>query len=217
MKFKLFALMGVVSLAAGLVFAEDAATLFNSKCASCHGKDGKGNPSMSKVFKVEDSALDLTDGATLGKSDDELNGITAKGSGKMPAYEGKIQPADIAALTAHSRKLAGGQTAKVEAAPAAGADKPVANANAGAASGLYQSKCASCHGKDGKGNPAMANVFKVDKSALDLSDQGTQAKSGADLMQVTKKGMGKMPAYEGKLKDDEINSLTAHIKSLGGK
>jgi cytochrome c6 len=90
--------------------APDGAKNFGAKCASCHGKDGKGNAAMSKVFKVDPSALDLTDKATLDKTDADLDAVTAKGFKKMPAYAGKMTEAEIAALTAHVRTLGAAKT-----------------------------------------------------------------------------------------------------------
>ncbi len=81
---------------------------------------------------------------------------------------------------------------------------------------IYAAKCASCHGKDLKGNPAMAKVFKVDPSALNLVDKETLTKTDADLIATTTKGKGKMPAQAGKLKPEEITDLVAYIRSSDG-
>ena len=90
--------------------------LFDTKCASCHGKDLKGSAPMAKVFKVEPAKLDLTGAETAAKSDEELNKITAKGMGKMPAYEKSLKPAEIAGLTAYIRSITPAK--KAESAPA---------------------------------------------------------------------------------------------------
>ncbi len=99
--------MSLVAITASGWAAEDPIqTLYNQKCASCHGKDGKGAASMAKMFKVEMSALDLTDKATLDKKDEVLDALTAKGVGKMPAYGTKLKADEIKALTAYFRGLA---------------------------------------------------------------------------------------------------------------
>jgi mono/diheme cytochrome c family protein len=41
--------------------------------------------------------------------------------------------------------------------------------------------------------------------------------SDDDLIQVTRDGRGKMPAYAGKLTDDQIKAVVAHIRTLQGK
>ena len=71
----------------------------------------------------------------------------------------------------------------------------------------YKAKCAMCHGPDGsKENPAMG--MKA------LSGPDVQKKSDAQLIEATTKGVGKMPAYAGKLSDDEIKATVAFIRTL---
>lgn len=113
-KFSLM-LVGGFMMSIGLTFAADAvpaaggnniAALYASKCASCHAKDGKGNPAMAKVFKLDPAALSLVSEAVAKKEDKELTAVTTNGHAKMPAYKGKISEADIAGLTAYIRTLA---------------------------------------------------------------------------------------------------------------
>lgn len=84
----------------------DGKTLFASKCASCHGKDGKGNPAMAKMFKVAPAALDLTSAATQEKTDEALVAVVRDGRGKMPAQKGKLMGRDFTVLVQHIRGLA---------------------------------------------------------------------------------------------------------------
>jgi cytochrome c6 len=92
-----------------------------------------------------------------------------------------------------------------------------ADAGTDAAAKTYAAKCVSCHAKDGKGNAAMAKVFKVEPAALDLVKDSSLAKSDADLAKLTTDGKDKMPAYKGKLTDSEITGLVAYIRSLAPK
>lgn len=86
--------------------AEDASkTLYAQKCSSCHAKDGKGNPAMAKMFKLEATALDLTAKTTVDKKDEELIAITTTGHGKMPAYGEKLKAEQIASLVVYIRSL----------------------------------------------------------------------------------------------------------------
>ena len=82
---------------------------------------------------------------------------------------------------------------------------------------LYTAKCAMCHGKDFKGNPAMAKMFKLEPSALSLVSKEVQAKKDADLTEIVKKGKNKMPALGEKLKPEEIAGLIAYIRSSAPK
>jgi mono/diheme cytochrome c family protein len=79
------------------------------------------------------------------------------------------------------------------------------------AKALYQSKCAMCHGADGKGETPIGKKTDVH----DFASADVKKQSDADLEQVTKKGKNKMPAYDGKLKDSEIKDLVAYIRQLG--
>ncbi len=72
---------------------------------------------------------------------------------------------------------------------------------------LFKAKCAMCHGPDGsKENAAMG--------VKPLSGAEVQKASDADLTAAITKGKGKMPAYGGKLTDDQIKSLVAYVRTL---
>ncbi len=78
---------------------------------------------------------------------------------------------------------------------------------------LYKSKCQMCHGADGTGNTPAGKSTKVhsftDPDVLKMSDD--------DLIAVTTNGKNKMPAYKGKLTDDQIKGLIAYIHTLQKK
>lgn len=86
--------------------ADDAAKLYETKCASCHGADGKGVEAKTKSLKVEMAALDLVDKDSLAKGSDQWIKIITNGEKKMPKYTGKIPDADIAALDKYVRGMA---------------------------------------------------------------------------------------------------------------
>lgn len=82
-----------------------------------------------------------------------------------------------------------------------------ADAQAGAA--MYKTKCASCHGADGKGKAAL--------KTQDLASAAVQNMSDAELTAITTNGKGKMPAYGKSLKPEQIQDLVAYIRSLAKK
>jgi mono/diheme cytochrome c family protein len=89
-----------------------------------------------------------------------------------------------------------------------------AEASADAGAKVYAAKCASCHAKDGTGNPTMAKVFKVEPEKVSVVSDAALAKSDADLAKTTSEGAGKMPAYKGKLTDAQIADVVAYIRTL---
>ena len=83
------------------------------------------------------------------------------------------------------------------------------NAQADAAS-LYKTKCQVCHGADGKGETTMGKKL----GAKDFHAPEVAKLSDAELFDITKKGKNKMPAYDGKITDDQIKDLVKYIRTL---
>jgi mono/diheme cytochrome c family protein len=77
----------------------------------------------------------------------------------------------------------------------------------------YKSKCQMCHAADGSGNTAAGKSMKTPS----LLSPDLVSKSDADLIAVTKNGLGKMPAYSGKLTDAQIKDVIAFIRTLQKK
>ncbi len=77
------------------------ATLYKSKCAACHGPDGKGDTVMGKKLIARDFNLP----EIMKAKDQELIDITTKGKNKMPAFEKKLTDVQIKALVAYIRGL----------------------------------------------------------------------------------------------------------------
>mgnify|MGYP003577864185 CR=1 FL=1 len=84
-------------------------------------------------------------------------------------------------------------------------------ADAGAGKAIYEKSCVSCHGKDGKGNPAMAKV--LGEKGLDLTSKDATQKSDEQLLKIISEGAGKMPAQKSLTKDDQKQVLT-YVRSL---
>jgi mono/diheme cytochrome c family protein len=78
------------------------------------------------------------------------------------------------------------------------------------AAALYKTKCQTCHGADGKGNTPMGPKLGV----RDFHSPVVAKESDALLFTITKSGKNKMPAYNGKLTDDQIKDLVKYIRSL---
>ncbi|HJR07554.1 MAG TPA: c-type cytochrome [Pyrinomonadaceae bacterium] len=80
----------------------DARELFEGKCATCHGKDGR-----AKTFKAKfNKARDLTDAAWQASvSDERIYNSIANGRGKMPAFAKKFSREEIETLASYVRSL----------------------------------------------------------------------------------------------------------------
>src|SRR5579884_2555428 len=74
-----FGLCTATSFAAGNATAGKA--VYDSKCKTCHGAEGQGNPGMAKMMKVEMKRLGGAD--VEGMRDEELKNTITKGKGKM--------------------------------------------------------------------------------------------------------------------------------------
>jgi mono/diheme cytochrome c family protein len=83
---------------------------FASKCAGCHGKDGKGQTTMGKKLSIKD----LTDAKVQAAAKDDAweksitDGVKdASGKVVMQGNKGKISPEDIKALVKVCRDFKG--------------------------------------------------------------------------------------------------------------
>jgi mono/diheme cytochrome c family protein len=79
--------------------------------------------------------------------------------------------------------------------------------------GDFKAKCAMCHGGDGAGSSATGKALKV----RDLGSADVQGQTDAQLNDIVTNGKGKMPAYKGKLTDEQIKELVGFIRSLAKK
>lgn len=85
------------------------------------------------------------------------------------------------------------------------------SATAQDAASLYKTKCAMCHGADGKGETSVGKSTGV----RSFSSPEVQKESDAELTQITNKGKAKMPAYESKLTEAQVKELVAYVRQLG--
>jgi mono/diheme cytochrome c family protein len=78
---------------------------------------------------------------------------------------------------------------------------------------LFVSKCAICHGADGSARTTIGKSMKI----RDFHSSEVQKQTDADLKAIIKQGKGKMPAFEGKLTEAQIDQLIAYIRELAKK
>src|SRR6185503_18054623 len=108
MKKSTILILAIVSVALGSSNAADVQENWTKNCASCHGKDGKGDTKAGKKAEVKD----LTDSTYQASFTDEQmvkqikEGMKDKdGKEKMKPYSDKLNDEEIKALVAHVRSF----------------------------------------------------------------------------------------------------------------
>lgn len=180
--------------------------LFVTYCYLCHGVSGKGDGPLANKIKV--APADLTDGTKVGKkTDKELLGIIQGGkhSGfvneEMPKW-GKIIPASqIEDLVAYIRFIS------LSKHPLIG-DSVMGEA-------LYAKYCASCHGKNGKGDGILMNIIPM-KPADHTSSERMEKMTNEELVNKVANGTseGYMPGWKRILSDAEIAAVVSYVRIL---
>ena len=77
---------------------------------------------------------------------------------------------------------------------------------------VYVKKCAVCHGKDGQGVEKMAKMLKTE--IRDVTKITLTPELSKEWQTQIREGKNKMPAFKEKLKEAEIDSVFAYIRSL---
>ena len=73
---------------ASVASAADGKAVYGSKCAACHGADGKGQGAMGKKLGVKDLTVSKL-------TAEETEAVITSGRGKMTPFGGKLTPAEI--------------------------------------------------------------------------------------------------------------------------
>lgn len=96
-------LLLVVLVAPGAVAdaAPDGAAIFKSKCAVCHGADGKGKTPTGRSLHLKDLGSD----EVQSMKNEEMQKIIEDGKGTMPGFKNTLDQASIDALIAFIRTL----------------------------------------------------------------------------------------------------------------
>lgn len=77
---------------------------------------------------------------------------------------------------------------------------------------IYSEKCVKCHKEDGKGGVTDFDGTKI--KAPDLTSDRQKAKPDSDYISIIEKGAKDdgMPAFKGKISDDDIKNLVRYIR-----
>ena len=213
-----------------------ARQLYRDHCIDCHDTDGRGEPSRENMRAIPDFTKHEWHRT---RSDERLVHSIREGRGKMPAMKRKLSETEVPQLVSLIRNFRGGQqlvpdepedeknsakssernnkTARengVVQIPQP--DSPAINAHvnqqADAGRGIFQRFCKSCHGTDGRGTTLRDQT----PSIPDFTSQvWQQRRSPPVLMTAILEGKGTvMPAFRGKLNEDQIRDLVAYLRAF---
>lgn len=92
----------LVSWTAAMADAPDGQSLYDKKCAMCHGKDGVAKKMAEGSANLNDAAWQKS--ATI----EAIVKVTGEGQGKMKGYTGKLTDAEILAVAEYVKTLGSG-------------------------------------------------------------------------------------------------------------
>lgn len=168
--------------------------LFGDNCAPCHGSGGQGVPGLYP---------NLADNAWLygGDPEDIHQTIVQGRNGYMPAHENKLSEGQIEAVATYVGDLADQDWAQ-------GSPDKVDQGK-----GIFhgdEAACYACHGQDAEGNQTLGAPNLADAIWFYGGDKATVKET------IAQGRKGEMPAWEDRLTESQIKTLTAYVQSLGG-
>jgi mono/diheme cytochrome c family protein len=127
----------------------------------------------------------------------------------------------IAGIAVAGVAMLGATTTEV-APPTEGPQTSVATTSAGMQTpqpdgkAIYEASCASCHGKQGRGNGRAGRV--LDPRPTDISDPDfLDSNADEELIQVLLEGKGSMAPYADVLSREELEAVMGYVRELGEK
>jgi cytochrome c6 len=78
---------------------------------------------------------------------------------------------------------------------------------------LFQEQCIGCHGPDGRAQTELGKKL----GAADLTSDAIRQQPDVELAKIVRDGKGKMPTFEKKLRDDQIQGVINYIRQLAKK
>jgi mono/diheme cytochrome c family protein len=94
-------LVRTASISSSASAAPDAASLFNSQCAQCHGRDGRAKTRRGRQTHTRDITSPEWQNDV---SDERIFNSISHGKGKMPAFN-KLSDSQIDSLVSYVRRL----------------------------------------------------------------------------------------------------------------
>jgi cytochrome c oxidase cbb3-type subunit 3 len=170
---------------------------FGNNCAPCHGSGATGSrgyPNLQDDDWLWGGSMDqihetLRVGIRSDHPETRVNDMPAFGKDQL------LEPQQIRDVSGYVLSLSGGA---------------VEGADVAAGQTIFAEQCSACHGEDAKGLQDMGGPNLTDAIWLYGGDPASV------IATVTNSNRGVMPAWEGKLDDVTLKSLTVFVHSLGG-
>jgi cytochrome c oxidase cbb3-type subunit III len=176
------------------------ASVFKTNCAQCHGSgaagvQGKGYPNLLDNDWLWGGSMEAIH-TTITHGIRNTSDADARLS-QMPAFgtDGILEKPQIAQVVQYVRQISG-------------QEHDAAEATLGMQ--IFADNCAACHNEGGTGNRDLGAPNLTDAIWLYGGDVETLTET------VTKARYGVMPAWGGKLSEDEIRAVAVYVHSLGG-
>lgn len=175
--------------------------LFADNCAACHQSGGGGKIGFYPNLSDDDWIYG-------GNPEKIMESITKGRRGYMPPYSEALDRAQIKALASYVVSLSGNKADPAMVAQG----KDLFHSHAAA--------CFYCHGDEAKGRQDIGSANLTDKVWLwaDVPGAADDAGKLAAVEKVIAGGLDKgvMPAWEGRLKPEQIKLLSVYVHELGG-
>lgn len=199
----------------------EGASLYIQHCSLCHGKKGMGEGPISmsirryprsnlfhSKYKKTVNSLDkiikvVTDGGKL--SDDSVK--------YMPPWKGQLSEKQIFAVSNFIQYLVHDNKSALVMINDLESKVPVSVKQGKI---IYMTRCAMCHGFDGKGKGRMARIVK-DPPPFNLTLSRASDEYLRKIILFGGEGVNRsiqMPAWKGELTSREITSVIMYIKTL---
>ena len=176
--------------------------LFADNCAACHGAGAQGKIGLFPNL-VDDDWL-------WGGTFEDIHQTIANGRlGFMPPFRDTFNAEDLRALAAFVLSLSG-ITDEHDAARVARGREIFTGEEGG---------CYYCHGKDARGMKSQGSANLTDKiwTVADVPGAPTYEAKLQAVEEVIQNGINRrMPAWKGRLSEEQIKLLTVYIHQLGG-
>ena len=209
-------------------------TIYDSRCAMCHGTTGKGDGYAAPWLHPR--PRDFTEGKYKFRStesgsiptDDDLRQVVLNGlhGTSMPDWKPFITGDSLAAVIEYIKSLSPRFAMEQPKPVTLAAEVPGSRVNIEAGKMVYENlQCASCHGTDGKGKGAVATDLIDDwgneLAATDLTEPWN-FRSGSTpkdiyLRFLTGIDGTPMPSFIGSASDKEMWNLAYYVASLSRK